>query len=184
MAWYYYIAIVAIFSQLVFLGQMCRNYRYALAKYKRDRSWYRPRTVLIVPCKGLDAAFDENITSFFNQDYENYLLWFVVADQADPAYKQLCKLKDLLSQTSKAHDIQILLAGQSQRLSMAGLGRVGQLLPIPVDRHGLLRRSTEERDSDGDRCRATEHGCTLVGRDSDFEFLAGASVERHRERST
>jgi len=67
---------------------------------------------LIVPCKGLDPAFQKNITSFFNQDYENYLLWFVVADEQDPAYSELCKLKDQISQTSKAKDVQVLIAGK------------------------------------------------------------------------
>ncbi len=114
MGWYYYIALAAILSQLVFLVQMFRNYRYALAKYKRSRSWYRPRTVLIIPCKGLDSNFQNNITSFFNQDYENYLLWFVVADKQDPAYAELCRMKDQLSRNSKALDVSILVAGQSQ----------------------------------------------------------------------
>jgi len=104
-------------SQLLFLLQTYKNYLYALAKYKKKRLSYRPRTVLIVPCKGLDSAFQENITSFFNQDYENYLLWFVVADEADPAYAQLCKLKNRLSQSSKADDVQVLVAGQAQSCS-------------------------------------------------------------------
>ena len=117
MDWYYYIALAAILSQLIFLIQMCRNYRYALARYKKKRLSYRPRTVLIVPCKGLDSAFQENISSFFNQDYENYLLRFVVADEADPAYARLCKLKNHLSQSSKADDVQVLVAGQAQSCS-------------------------------------------------------------------
>jgi cellulose synthase/poly-beta-1,6-N-acetylglucosamine synthase-like glycosyltransferase len=70
-----------------------------------------------VPCKGLDSAFQQNITSFFNQDYENYLLWFVVADKADPAYAPLCELKDRLSQSSKADNVQVLVAGQAQSCS-------------------------------------------------------------------
>ena len=117
MDWYYYIALAAILSQLVFFIQMRRNYRYALAKYKKDRSSYRPRTALIVPCKDLDSAFEKNITSFFNQDYENYLLWFVVAAKSDPAYDELCKLKSQLSQSSKAQDVQVFVAGQGQSCS-------------------------------------------------------------------
>jgi cellulose synthase/poly-beta-1,6-N-acetylglucosamine synthase-like glycosyltransferase len=117
MNWYYYIAIALILSQLLFLYHTGRNYYYALDKYKKKRLSYRPRTVLIVPCKGLDSAFKENITSFFNQDYENYLLWFVVADKADPAYAPLCELKNHLSQTSKADDVQVLIAGHTQSCS-------------------------------------------------------------------
>ena len=117
MDWYYYIALAAIVSQLVFLVQAHKNYRYAVKKYKRKRSWYRPRTVLIVPCKGLDSAFQQNITSFFEQDYDNYLLWFVVGDESDPAYVELCQLKNRLSQSSNAQDVQIFVAGQGQTCS-------------------------------------------------------------------
>jgi cellulose synthase/poly-beta-1,6-N-acetylglucosamine synthase-like glycosyltransferase len=117
MDWYYNIALAAIVSQAVFLFQCYRNYRYALAKYKRKRLWHELRTVLIVPCKGLDSAFQKNITSFFNQDYENYLLWFVVADRSDPAHDELCKLNDRLRQSSRAKDVRIFVAGQAQSCS-------------------------------------------------------------------
>jgi len=109
---YYYIAWVAIISQLLFLFQTYRNYRYALREYKKKRTWQKQHVALIVPCKGIDSAFGKNIASFFSQDYENYQLWFVVADESDPAYSELCKLKDQLSPTSKAKDIQILVAGK------------------------------------------------------------------------
>ncbi len=117
MVWYYYIALVLIFSQLLFLVHAYRNYRYALQKYNKKRSGYRPRTVLIIPCKGRDLNFQKNITSFFNQDYENYLLWFVVADESDPAYDELCELKDRLSRNSRAKDVQVFIAGQGQSCS-------------------------------------------------------------------
>jgi cellulose synthase/poly-beta-1,6-N-acetylglucosamine synthase-like glycosyltransferase len=117
MDWYYYIAAVLILSQLLFLIHAYTNYRYALSKYRKTRSGYRPRTVLIVPCKGEDLAFEHNVTSFFNQDYEDYLLWFVVADESDPAYEELCQLKDRLSRSSKAKDVQVLVAGQGQTCS-------------------------------------------------------------------
>jgi len=117
MDWYYYIAPALILSQLLLSVLVYRNYRYALSKYRKNRSWYRPRTVLIVPCKGLDSAFEKNITSLFNQDYENYLLWFVVADTSDPAYDELCKLKNQLSQSSKALNVQVLAAGKGQSCS-------------------------------------------------------------------
>lgn len=109
---YYYIAWVAIVSQLLFLLLTYKNYRYALREYKKKRSWQKQQVALIVPCKGIDSAFEKNIASFFNQDYENYLLWFVVADESDPAYSELCKLKGQLSPTSKAKDVQIFVAGK------------------------------------------------------------------------
>jgi len=111
MDWYYYIALVVILSQPIVLFQIYKNYRYALKKYQRKRSGYWPRTIFIVPCKGLDSDFEKNVSSFFNQDYENYLLWFVVADESDPAYGELCKLKGQLSQSSNANDVQVMVAG-------------------------------------------------------------------------
>jgi cellulose synthase/poly-beta-1,6-N-acetylglucosamine synthase-like glycosyltransferase len=114
MDWYYYIALAAILPQILFLIQAYNNSRYALSKYKKKRSWYRPRTALIVPCKGLDSTFEKNIASFFNQDYENYLLFFVVADESDPAYSELCKLKNQLSKGSNAQDVQVLVSNQGQ----------------------------------------------------------------------
>jgi len=112
MTLYYYIAWLLIIAQLVFMYHAGRNYRYALKKYKKNRQACQPRTVLIVPCKGRDTNFEQNIASFFNLDYNNYLLWFVVEDTSDPSYDALCSLKKKLRQNSKAIDIQILVAGK------------------------------------------------------------------------
>ena len=89
MDWYFYIALSAIISQLLFLFQTVNNFRYALSKYRKKRSWQQSQVALIVPCKGLDSDFQKNISSFFAQDYANYHLWFVVADQSDQAYSEL-----------------------------------------------------------------------------------------------
>ena len=117
MDWYYKIAQLAILSQLVLIIHILRNYHYAMVKYKRIRSNYRPTTAVIVPCKNVSTTFRENITSIFNQDYDDFLLWFVVADMSDPAYEQLYKLKDHLSQTSKAREVKIFVAGPAQSCS-------------------------------------------------------------------
>ncbi len=114
---YFYIALAAVVSQLLFLLHAYRNHHYALREYKKNRPWHEMRVALIVPCKGLDSAFQKNIASFFNQDYENYLLCFVVADESDPAYIELCKLKDQLSPSSKAKGVQVFVAGQTQSCS-------------------------------------------------------------------
>jgi len=117
MEFYFYITVVLILSQLIFLNQIRRNYQDVLAEHKKKRDTYRPSTALIVPCRGLESAFEANIASFFNQDYENYLLCFVVADKEDPAYVQLCELKNQLSRGSKARDVRIFVAGQAKSCS-------------------------------------------------------------------
>jgi ceramide glucosyltransferase len=109
---YDYITAVAVASQLFFLLQTFRNYRYAIKK-AFTRRCHQPPALLTVPCKGLDSKFEKNITSFFNLDYDNYILHFVVADATDAAHEKLCKLRDRLSSSSKAGKVEILIAGNA-----------------------------------------------------------------------
>ncbi len=111
---YYYIAWLIIASQLPYLVLAIRNYMYALNKYRKRRARYRPRVALLVPCKNLDRHFEENITSFFNQDYEGYSLFFIVEDKEDPAYESLCKLRDNRRQHPKAPVVRLLVAGRAR----------------------------------------------------------------------
>ncbi len=118
MGWYDCVAWAAILAQVVFLYNAVRNYRYALAKYKRSiEPTFRPRSGIIIPCKGLDAQFDANIESFFTQDYPNYSLFFVVQEESDPAYEALRAIADRLRSSSNARDIQVLVAGLSTHCS-------------------------------------------------------------------
>jgi len=115
MGWYYLIAWAALLAQLLVVYFAVRNYRYVLAKSRRDKpAIYRPRTTLIIPCKGFDPHFDSNIRSFLEQDYDNYRLFFVVESESDPAFPELRTLKDKLAPGSRAGDIQIFVAGPSQ----------------------------------------------------------------------
>ena len=104
-------------SQLLFLLQCWRNYRYALSKHKQKKQWRRGQVVLIVPCKGLDDNFDANISSFYRQDYPSYRLWFVVEAESDPAYKRLCELRGELEGQSKATEVRLMVAGRRRGCS-------------------------------------------------------------------
>ena len=110
---YDYIAILAITLQILFLFNTYQNYHYALKKSGRQRPEYQPRTLLTVPCKGIDISFDENITSLFNLDYDNYFLNLVVEDASDPAYVRLCGLRDRFKSNSKALNVRVLVAGHA-----------------------------------------------------------------------
>jgi ceramide glucosyltransferase len=117
MDWYFYIACLLIISQLLFSTLTLKNYFFALAKYNKNRKRYSPRVALIIPCKNLDENFEQNIASFYRQDYENYLLWFIVEDKADPAYEQLCRLKNKLAGGTNANDVQVLISGVGHECS-------------------------------------------------------------------
>lgn len=92
---------------------MFKNYQYALKKSARKEFRYLPVVLLTLPCKGIDSAFEKNITSVFSLDYDNYYINFVVESTDDPAYEKLCLLKDKFASTSKALDVRILIAGKA-----------------------------------------------------------------------
>lgn len=108
---YTYIAGLTLFTQAVFIIQAFNNYRYAKNEILKKRKTNGPKTLLTVPCKGTEPTFEKNIRSFFELDYENYILCFVVQETDDPAYLKLCKLKNELESASKALEVRVLVAG-------------------------------------------------------------------------
>jgi cellulose synthase/poly-beta-1,6-N-acetylglucosamine synthase-like glycosyltransferase len=133
-----YFIIVMIAMQVLFTIQVINNYRYAMKKYKRTRDIYRPRCVLIVPCKGLDEAFDENIESFFRQDYEGYHLWFVVQDRNDIAYERLLRLKARHAGITQAVSVKLWVAGKADTCSQKLHNLMFAYERIPEDTEVLI----------------------------------------------
>lgn len=117
MDWYVYVGWMLIISQAVFSLLPFRNYLYAMAKYERKRFHYKPRVALIIPCKDLDENFEQNISSFYKLDYEDYVLLFVVGDRRDPAYGILCELKGRFAGTTNAREVRVLVSGPGQTCS-------------------------------------------------------------------
>ena len=111
MTFLYAIAIASILIQVLFVFQIFQHYRYVLKKFARKHTSYRPKVTLIMPCKGIDTAFDENISSFYRLDYDNYELMFVVESSEDAAYNRLLSLKDKFKDRTKAFKTSVLVAG-------------------------------------------------------------------------
>lgn len=116
MTFLYAIAIVFIIVQVLFIFQIFGHYQYALKKFSKEHHIYRPKVALIVPCKGIDTAFDKNIGSFYLLDYGSYELIFVTESTEDEAYNRLLILKDLFKNKTKAFRTSVIVAG------MAGQG--------------------------------------------------------------
>lgn len=55
---------------------------------------YYPAASVIVPCKGVDHGFHDNILGFLTLEYPKYSLIFVVDSTDDPAYDVLCRLTE------------------------------------------------------------------------------------------
>jgi cellulose synthase/poly-beta-1,6-N-acetylglucosamine synthase-like glycosyltransferase len=58
----------------------------------KEKPGYHPKTCIIVPCKGVEKNFKENIEAICNQRYNNYETVFVIDSMKDPAYRVLNKL--------------------------------------------------------------------------------------------
>ncbi|MBN1787366.1 MAG: glycosyltransferase family 2 protein [Sedimentisphaerales bacterium] len=105
------IAIIFITLQILFIVQIFRHYRYVLRKFAEKHVTFLPKVALIVPCKGLDTAFDRNIRSFYQLDYSDFEIIFVTESDHDPAYNHLLELKGQLQSSSKAFKIRVVVAG-------------------------------------------------------------------------
>jgi cellulose synthase/poly-beta-1,6-N-acetylglucosamine synthase-like glycosyltransferase len=133
MDWLVYVAFILIFSELPALLLAVTNFWFSLKKSGRQRHFYTPRTVLIIPCKWLDENFEHNISSFYRQDYDDYLLWFVVESCDDPVYEPLCKMRDRLLKETKAKDVRVLISGTGRTCSQKIHNLLYAYQQIPAD---------------------------------------------------
>jgi cellulose synthase/poly-beta-1,6-N-acetylglucosamine synthase-like glycosyltransferase len=105
------IAVIFIIIQALFVFQIFCHYRYVLKKFAEKHITYCPKVALIIPCKGIDTAFDKNIDSFYRLDYDNFEIIFVTESTEDPAYNHLLDFKERFESGSKTFRIRILVAG-------------------------------------------------------------------------
>lgn len=86
------LGIVLVLQSLLSLVAAIQFARYSL-RYNRPRAnRYQPKSVIILPCKGLEHDFEENIRAFFTQEYRDYEIIFVTESEHDPAYGVLSRL--------------------------------------------------------------------------------------------
>ncbi len=86
------LSILILLQSFVALGAVIRFARYCLRPQLTRPNRYQPKAVVIVPCKGVEEDFDENIRALFLQDYRDYEIIFVTESESDPAYAMLSKL--------------------------------------------------------------------------------------------
>lgn len=135
---YFYIAFFIVVTQVLFTIQVLCNAHYALKKHEVQRTNYRPRAVIIVPCKGIDTKFEKNIRSFFSQDYHPYQLWFVVEDENDPAAAVLKETIARCAGQSKAEQIRLCVAGRAVHCSQKLHNILFCYRQIPADTEALV----------------------------------------------
>lgn len=110
-SFFFIIAVILLVQSVLALAGVYRFARYSLhARQSRHR--YQPKAAVIVPCKGIDLNFAENIGALFAQDYRDYELIFVTESEADPAYAVLTRL---IEQHQRA--AWLVVAGEAVRCS-------------------------------------------------------------------
>jgi ceramide glucosyltransferase len=137
MDWLVYGFLILIFAELPALLLAASNFCFSLTKSGRHRHFYTPRTALLIPCKWLDENFEQNISSFYMQDYDDYLLWFVVESRDDPVYEPLCKMKDRLLKQTKAKDVKVLIAGTGRACGQKIHNLLCAYRQIPADTEAI-----------------------------------------------
>jgi ceramide glucosyltransferase len=84
-------SLLFIQSLLALIATM-RFARYALRGSSARQTRYQPRAVVIIPCRGLEHGFEENIHAILTQDYRDYEVVFVTESENDPAHGALTRL--------------------------------------------------------------------------------------------
>lgn len=90
-----FIALVFVGMALIDIAPYLRGRKHR----ERRRRVFAPRTLVIVPCRGVDLALGENLERIARQDYPNYDAVAVVDKEDDPAadYARKAGLKLLVS---------------------------------------------------------------------------------------
>lgn len=83
-----------------------RLHAYVMHEMKLPPRGYQPKATVILPCKGLDPGFRENVEKLLRQDYKDFEVIFAVASESDPAYAVLTELA-----ATAAIPVKIVVAG-------------------------------------------------------------------------
>jgi cellulose synthase/poly-beta-1,6-N-acetylglucosamine synthase-like glycosyltransferase len=89
-----------LFLQSIFaLAGVLRFAHYSRRARLQRGNRYQPKAIVIVPCKGLEHDFEENIRALLAQDYRDYEVIFVTESPSDPAHGALARI---VKQTRRA----------------------------------------------------------------------------------
>jgi ceramide glucosyltransferase len=90
-----FLLILGVITLIFGLIPLWFSRRFAICTAKRLHGPignYAPRVSVMIPCKGVDLGFAENIAAVFEQDYPAYEVLFVTATEDDPAHVELNRI--------------------------------------------------------------------------------------------
>src|SRR5262249_21241407 len=81
-----FLGILLLLQSIFALANALRLANYCRRTRLTRSSRYQPKSVVIVPCKGLEPNLEENIRAYLAQDYRDYEVIFVTETESDPAH--------------------------------------------------------------------------------------------------
>lgn len=109
------IVLASLITLIVCLAQIIsfrRLYNYVDAELKRTSSTYQPKLAVVLPCKGVDPGFADNLQRLLSQDYGDFEVIFAVAQETDPAYPYL---QNAIKEAHPNRKAQVVIAGVSDK---------------------------------------------------------------------
>ena len=95
---------------------------YVRKEMERPAPTYKPKLAVILPCKGLDPGFHDNVAKLLRQDYQKdgkpfFEVIFAVATESDPAYEALLNLAARFPEISTQVIVAGINTGRAQKLN-------------------------------------------------------------------
>jgi cellulose synthase/poly-beta-1,6-N-acetylglucosamine synthase-like glycosyltransferase len=87
-----FLALILFTQSTLALIAALRFVHYSLRPHTPRQRRYQPKAIVIVPCKGLEHDFEENIRALLVQDYRDYEVIFVTESETDPACDVLSRI--------------------------------------------------------------------------------------------
>ncbi len=126
------IALVSVGFALLPLLAALRFRAYVQKEITRERPSFAPKVSVILPCKGIDPGFDENVRSLLTQDYPDFEILFVTATADDPARERLLRL------TAGNPHCKVLVAGIQQGRSQKLNNQLAALKQVRPETEALV----------------------------------------------
>lgn len=128
-----FLVLITVVVCLVQSASFSRLRAYVETELTKKTNSFQPKASVILPCKGLDPGFDENIRKLLDQDYTNFEVIFAVADEADPAFSRLIEI----SGESRV-PTQVVVAGIDSRRAQKINNQLSALKNVSADSEVLV----------------------------------------------
>ena len=102
-------AIIALLEGIYSIISGYRFFRFVSSEVTKPSKDYALRVALIIPCRGVDPGFEENISSLLTQNYENFGVIFVTT-----ADDESCQVLDRIVDGDRSLEVKLVKSDRSK----------------------------------------------------------------------